>query len=297
MEDMTRQKLDTPKTRRGFTLLELLIVVAVIALLVGLVFPAIRMVRKSAGLARELSTARQLMVAYRSYAYDARGVLMPGYYNLNGVTLPATDETGAELSGPGVLAASYVWRLAPYLDYNLNGLYVDESLLTHLKSNQQYDTYLISSFPALGLNGVFVGGDTATGAYDQDYETILGKFYVTRLSEVKHATRLIVFGSARINGPAASFAYPGAKVVEGYFRLKPPAFTERIWADQYEAECLAPCNTVDFGHVSLRHGFREAAIGFFDGHTGTLNESTIQDMRHWADQADRPDWVLEPIIP
>ncbi len=276
-------------------MLELLIVVAVVSLLLGALFPAMRMVRKSSGLARELSTARQLMVGYRSYAYDHRGVLMPGYYlPNNGETLPATDETGAKLSGPPPLAARYPWRLAPYLDYNLRGLYVDDQLLTHLISNEQYNAYLISAYPAFGINGVFVGGDTATGAYDQNYLNVLGKFYVTRLSQVKHAAALIVFGSARTNGLAASFAYPGAKVVEGYFRLEPPAFLDREWAAKYDVDCIEPCLAVDFGNVSLRHGFREAAIGFFDGHTGTLNESTIQDMRHWADQADRPDWVLVP---
>ena len=294
---MTRQNTDTQMTRRGFTLLELLIVVAVIALLVGVVFPAIRMVRKSAGLARELSTARQLMLGYRSYAYDHRGVLMPGFYKVNGATLPAFDETGADMSGLGIRAATYVWRLAPYLDYNLKGLYVDEQILTSLNNNDQYRTYLISTFPAFGINGVFVGGDTKIYAYDDNYLPLLGKFYVTRLSEVKHATQLIVFGSARINGQTASAASPGATLVEGYFRLVPPAFTDRDWTANYDVDCPEPCLTVDFGNVSLRHGFREAAIGFFDGHTGTLNESTIQDMRHWSDQADRPDWVLQPIIP
>ncbi len=293
---MTRQAPDTPMTRRGFTLLELLSVVAVIALLVGAIFPAMRMVRASGGLARELSTARQLMLGYRSYAYDHRGVLIPGFYKL-GEDLPATDETGKDMSSPGIRAATYVWRLAPYLDYNLKGLYVDEQLLTQLNNNEQYNTYSIATFPALGINGVFVGGDTQTGAYQQNYLNLLGKFYVTRLSEVKHAAKLIVFGSARINGETASSAYPGATMVEGYFRLKPPTFTDRDWAANYDVDCPAPCMTVHFGHVSLRHGFREAAIGFFDGHTGTLNESTIQDMRHWSDQADRPDWVLETISP
>jgi len=39
---------------------------------------------------------------------------------------------------------------------------------------------------------------------------------------------------------------------------------------------------------------RKAAVGFLDGHAGLLGWEELQDMRHWAPKADRPDWVLSP---
>lgn len=279
---------------RAFTLIEMLVVIGVIALLLGLLLPALHTVRQSGEKVREFSAARQLMVAYTAYAYDHRGVLMPGYYFLDGQMLPAYDEAGNELTGPGPVAARYVWRLAPYLDYNLHGLYLDERVLEQLSSQELYH-YLISVFPSMGINAVFVGGDTGYGLDDPQYEQLFGRFYLTRLSHARRPADLIVFASARINGETAQSVFGSTAPVEGFHRVYPPYRTSREWAERYDVNCGWPdCKAADFGFVSLRHHFREAAIGFFDGHTGTLDEGQIQDMRHWADQATRPDWVLEP---
>jgi prepilin-type processing-associated H-X9-DG protein len=275
-------------------MLELLLTVAIIALLVGLLFPVLHKVKRSGDMTRELAAARQLLVAYNAYAYDHRGVLMPGYYSLNGEMLPARDEAGNELSGPGPLAARYPWRLAPYLDFNLRGIYLDVRLLEGFANEELYH-YYVSLYPALGINSVFVGGDTDSGLGNPQMEALFGKFYLTRLSQARRPVELIVFASARINGELAEGPFGSAAVVEGFHRISPPYFTQRDWADRYDPACPSPdCQTTDFGNVSLRHGFREAAVGFLDGHTGPLNEGQILDMRHWADGATKPDWVLEP---
>jgi type II secretory pathway pseudopilin PulG len=282
-------------------LIELLVVIAVIAVLGGLLLPALRVARGSASTARELSAARNLMRGWSAYAYDHDGVLIPAYYKLNGATLPAFDETSEPIPSVGIEAATYVWRLAPYMDYDLRGLYLDKELLASLQGNSGlagFPKYATAVYPALGINGAFVGGDTdAFYAYNPGVLAAFGKFYATRLSEVKHPARLIVFASARINGTLAAEAYPGARMVEGFFRLKPPSFTEPEWGEQYDPVCYDPCQTADFGNVSLRLQGRQAAVGFCDGSAGTLDEGTIQDMRHWADQADQPDWTLQPRPP
>lgn len=288
-----RRRRSSAAARPGLTLIELLVVIAVIAALVAMLFPAIRSVRRSGDMAVELSAARQLMVGYTSYAYDNRGVLMPGYYAL-GQMLPVRDEAGAELEGPPVLAARYPWRLAPYLDYNISGLYLDRKVHEEIVNQTPYDAYLISLYPALGINSVFVGGDTDKYAYQPQYEALFGKFYVTRISQVRHPSNLIVFASARINGDAAQFAYPGATMVQGYFKVEPPYFTEREWAQEYDPECQWPqCAASSFGYVSLRYQFRSTVIGFFDGRADTLDDRQIQDMRHWSDQADEPEWTVK----
>jgi prepilin-type N-terminal cleavage/methylation domain-containing protein len=291
-----------PTIRRhepGFSLIELLVVVAVIAVLAALLLPALRSARASAGAAREISTARQLMRAWSLYAQDHDGVLIPGYYKLNGTTLPAFDETGEPIPAVGIEAATYVWRLAPYMDYDLRGMYVDRELIASFQAGAgpaAFPKYATAVYPALGINGTFVGGDTDAYAYSPNPAIVatFGRFYVTRLSEVRHPARLLVFASARINGTLAAEAYPGARLVEGFYRLKPPALTQKDWAEHYDPACQDPCQASHYGYVSLRLHGRRAAAGFLDGSAGLLDQGTIRDMRHWSDQADRPDWTLQP---
>jgi prepilin-type N-terminal cleavage/methylation domain-containing protein/prepilin-type processing-associated H-X9-DG protein len=63
--------------RRGFTLVELLVVIGVIALLAGLLLPAISSVRDKARKAECLSNQRQLALASAAYTNDFDGAFMP----------------------------------------------------------------------------------------------------------------------------------------------------------------------------------------------------------------------------
>ena len=274
---------------RGFTLIELLVVIGIIALLLAIVLSSIRMVRRSVGMARELSAARQLMVAYSSYAYDHRGVLMPGYYYPGGETLPVFDEAGNELTAPGIMAACYPWRLAGYLGHNLRGLYTDRWLLQEFDGQPNYH-YRVSLYPSLGINATFVGGDYQDGGLASDpYQDAVGKLFVSRLSEAKHQARLIVFGSARYIG---EFLPEGRAVIEGHHRIDPPFFDDRMWEPSFDPH--EDVESYRFGHVSLRHQFRQAVVALLDGSAHTFDEGQMQDMRHWCDQATGPDWTILP---
>lgn len=270
------------KAMRGFTLIEMLVVIAIIAILVSLAIPALRSVRRSATQTVEMSAARQLTLAYNSYALDNNGALMPGYFQ------PAPnsvhDASGHVITGEP--AKRYPWRLAPYLDYDLKGLYLDSSLIEALSAQQTLYTYLISLYPSMGMNTWFVGGDTH--AID-DYSIIASDFHLKRLSQARHPAELIVFASARSDQPFAPGIPP---LIEGFFKVTPPYMTARLWTPTYEP-AIPPGHAADFGFVSLRHAHRSAVVGHLDGSAGVYDEAEIQDMRHWADQATAPDWTLQ----
>jgi prepilin-type N-terminal cleavage/methylation domain-containing protein len=86
----------TQSRRRAFTLLELLVVVAIIGVLAGMILPALHG-RADAGEADErLSSARQLMLAWQLYASEHEDRVLPGYrYGSS-----ARDFSGREVTFP-----------------------------------------------------------------------------------------------------------------------------------------------------------------------------------------------------
>src|SRR5213075_2446591 len=63
--------------RRGFTLVELLVVIGIIALLIGILLPALNKARESARQVKCLSNIRQLALATMSFAGEHKSQ-MPG---------------------------------------------------------------------------------------------------------------------------------------------------------------------------------------------------------------------------
>jgi len=69
------QALTVCRTGRGFTLVELLLVIAIIGLLVALLLPALSHARGQAGQVKCLGNLRQIGLAYRLWAADHGGEL------------------------------------------------------------------------------------------------------------------------------------------------------------------------------------------------------------------------------
>ena len=65
-----RLAMNHNKTSRGFTIVELLVVVSIIALLIGILLPAIGKARDKARTSTSLSNLRQLGIAHNAYAGD-----------------------------------------------------------------------------------------------------------------------------------------------------------------------------------------------------------------------------------
>lgn len=103
---------DGPRRARGFTIVELLVVVAIIAVLMGLLVSGLRGAMASSKKTGELSLLRAYHTAWQQYADQSDEQLLPGY--LDPATQTAWGVTYRNMANQTLdpsLAAHYPWRL------------------------------------------------------------------------------------------------------------------------------------------------------------------------------------------
>jgi prepilin-type N-terminal cleavage/methylation domain-containing protein len=274
----------------GFTLVELLVSIAIIAILVAILAPALAKARRTVVTAKELSAGQHLMTAYTLYADDHRGVLLPGYCPPDWVapsppagspTLTVLDDAGEEVTG--VPAQRYPWRLAPYMNYDFGGLYKDEKTLRRYLQRPDFQ-YVVSLSPSFGLNSTFCGGDVDRLAFNAAALRTFGSFYVTRLDQPTRPTRLIAFASCHGVNP------DGGELVPGFFRAEGPYTRTRLWYTTPPPQ-NPDALPIAYGNLDFRYEGKAAAM-HFDGHAELTGFQPLDDMTRWANGANRPDWAI-----
>ncbi len=275
--------------RRAFTLLELLVAVAIIAIISTLIFSAVSRTKKSGAMAREISAGRQMGAAYISASTDRDGIFMVGY----SASETATDDRGGKIGNPA--SGRYPWRLAPYLQYQLRGVMLvnEQEAICNIKDHGDY-VYRASAYPSFGINATYVGGNERIGLIPSP-ATIkyYGQFVSTRLAQVAQPGRLILFASAHYSGDEASGEAQQADAQAGFHLLTPPRTHKIDWKGPYEEKGSAE----KFGFVDLRHT-RRAVCVMLGGNVELLDEKQLLDMRYWSAQAadaDDPDYLVKPI--
>ena len=125
-------------TQRAFTIIELLVVVSIIALLVGILLPAIGKAREQANLTRSQANLRQLAIAAQTYAAefadrqytsiddtistygDDYVSAVNGFFNANGY-VPSIelgrDANGVQWFLNTYISAPYDWDGGPFTDF------------------------------------------------------------------------------------------------------------------------------------------------------------------------------------
>ncbi len=219
-----------PSRDRGFTIVELLVVIGIIAILLALLAPALGGVKRRSLKFQEINSLREVSKAWNLYANAFSGAALPGYLdpNMQGVLpgwnveyeyhTPAPGAGVPDVVIPPEIAAPWTWRLLPFLSYDhevihghLNEPDVDQSNMTEPVEAEE-----IANEPGFGYNGYYVGGwwemvdiegddipryrfFSATADLDGDGSinpNEMARVVVRSISQIRRSTEVVVFCSS-----------------------------------------------------------------------------------------------------
>ncbi len=149
------RQVQSPRRRSGFTLVELLVVVAIIAILIGILIPAIGYVRKASRVASTQALLVQLQGSIEQYYQDFRAY--PGplsndvMYGYVGTALPITNPD--HISNPG--GTPLVGRVTG-----------SENLVLALMGGLRYDPGFAAGQSHIVYDPTLIGTGPRTLAYD-----------------------------------------------------------------------------------------------------------------------------------
>ena len=229
------------KTNRfAFTIIELLVVMAIIAILAQILFPALIMAKKKAHEIRCMSNVKQINSSINLYAEDF-------FYYPYGKKDATTDFT--------VCLRAYLW---PYSSSTSPILHCAASLEANDASTTR---------TSYSVHPVIMPDFTATPAQTKIWKA--GK--VTRISEL-----ILISGGCQLVKDGGN-SYPTFKSVPGIFTAGLPADKEKqIPKDDF---VLHNQDGVDAneGWIRFRHIYERTNAGFADGHATNVKLGTITE--------------------
>jgi prepilin-type N-terminal cleavage/methylation domain-containing protein/prepilin-type processing-associated H-X9-DG protein len=214
---------------RGFTLVELLVVISIIGLLIGLSVPALSRARENARRTKCLSNVRQLQIALQMYADSHDGRVPPRHYDAGAVWVDRLEPYYANRE----LLHCPTDRGKVEVSYLMNG-FIDHFVMTSFRGNwdEFFGVYKDGGFPAVRLSSIPKPAETITigekraDSEDDSYMDIWPPQYGSdHLTEVAHGKHRMG-GDERSGGSNYAFADGSARFLKYGAAFSP----KNLWA-------------------------------------------------------------------
>jgi hypothetical protein len=303
-----------PKRRReGFTIIEILVVVGVIAVLIGLLLPALSGAQKRSRKNTELSFLRQVGFGWTMYANSYEDASLPGFLEKNVQTLWAVEwETPLhDVITDGQVSGPYTWRLMPFLDFNPEVLYHYTDSVEDLDFTDPAHVKHFAQHPAFGYNAYYVGGwwrELAIGGstvskpvfHDAEVAGSGGRpanVVATRVTHIKRPSEILTFCSTT---PVTEGIMRSRDSFEGsHIAHAPTVGEDEHWTAKFGASVTGSGMQQGTAAGSIYEPFtfarsavpigrytKLASVLYADGHTDTQTAGGLDDPRKWMSSAD-----------
>ncbi|MHC4080897.1 MAG: hypothetical protein ACYTFF_02355 [Planctomycetota bacterium] len=295
----------------GFTIVEILVVVGVLALLIGLLLPALAGAQKKSQKLRELNALRQVGEAWFLYANASADRAAPGFldtevqgrwkvsfeYRNRQLIPPASTFSGSEPN----IAGPWTWRLFPYLDHNyqmvmghFDDLYTEK---LDLDGGQTTDgdalatANAIAYEPGFGYNAYYlggwwemVGGQPRYRLYDATVAGQAKALVETSIARIERSTQVITFCSAT-SLPPGTYRRIQRDVPGSHYVTPPWLGQDEMWSPATEGDPMV-LKVITQGGSPVGRYNQLVAVVHADNHTGVETPWSLLDMRFWIDAAD-----------
>lgn len=293
----------------AFTIVEMLVVIAIIGVLVGLLMPALSGVRKRSAKMNELNNLKHIHHAWTMYGQNFNDAALPGFLEPEvqqpaapgfrgwGVKYEYPDRSEIVLDPAVNVTGPWPWRLLKYLDYNhalIHG-HLDEAEDSVFGLMNEAEE--VAYEPAFGYNALYVGGwwemhpiggaQTPRPRFFNHCEPGTSRYISipTTISQIKRSSEIVLVCSSSKLPMGGHMRF--SPITPGSHYVTPPwvAGVQHWGHDPATLDHTGVDVLVPEAHCPIGRYTGAVAIVWADGHTDSQMPTALRDQRQWFDGA------------